>query len=57
MVDIGTDGEIQVKTYSRPKEYKTLEQKPRELFTEDGFLKTGYVFIYKSQTQFLYLKS
>ena len=41
VVDIGKDGEIQIKTYSRLKEYKTQEQKTRELFTEDGFLRTG----------------
>ena len=41
VVDIGNDGEIQVKTYSVLKEYKTEEQKTRELFTRDGFLRTG----------------
>ena len=41
IVDIGKDGEIQVKTYSVLKEYKTEEQKTRELFTRDGFLRTG----------------
>ena len=34
VVDIGKDGEIQVKTYSVLKEYKTEEQKTRELFTQ-----------------------
>ena len=41
IVDIGKDGEIQVKTYSVLKEYKTEEHKTRELFTPDGFLRTG----------------
>ena len=41
IVDIGTEGEVQVKTYSFLKEYKTEENKTRDLFTDDGFLKTG----------------
>ena len=44
IVDIGEDGEIQVKTYSFLKEYRTLAEKTRQLFTDDGFLRTGYSF-------------
>ena len=44
IVDIGEDGEIQVKTYSFLKEYRTLAEKTRQLFTDDGFLRTGYIF-------------
>ena len=41
VVDIGEEGEIQVKTYSRLKEYRVQEEKMHELFTDDGFLRTG----------------
>ncbi|XP_067950475.1 putative acyl-CoA synthetase YngI [Watersipora subatra] len=41
VVDIGKDGMVQVKTYSRLKEYRKQEQLTKDLFTEDGFVKTG----------------
>ncbi|XP_067950478.1 putative acyl-CoA synthetase YngI [Watersipora subatra] len=41
VVDIGEDGMVQVKTYSQLKEYRKQEQLTKDLFTEDGFLKTG----------------
>ncbi|XP_067951428.1 putative acyl-CoA synthetase YngI [Watersipora subatra] len=41
VVDIGKDGMVHVKTYSRLKEYRKQEQLTKDLFTEDGFLKTG----------------
>ena len=42
VVNIGEEGEIQVKTYSRLKEYRVQEEKTRQLFTDDGFLRTGW---------------
>lgn len=48
VVDIGKDGEIQVKTYSVLKEYKRQKEKTRDLYTEDGFLRTGSVLLYLS---------
>lgn len=41
VVDVGQYGEIHVKTYSFLKEYKAEEEKTRELYTADGFLRTG----------------
>ncbi|XP_067951433.1 putative acyl-CoA synthetase YngI [Watersipora subatra] len=41
VVDIGKDGMVQVKTYSQLKEYRKQEQLTKDLFTEDGFVKTG----------------
>ncbi|XP_067951436.1 putative acyl-CoA synthetase YngI [Watersipora subatra] len=41
VVDIGEDGMVQVKTYSQLKEYRKQEQLTKDLFTEDGFIKTG----------------
>ncbi|XP_067951438.1 putative acyl-CoA synthetase YngI [Watersipora subatra] len=43
VVDIGKDGMVQVKTYSQLKEYRKQEQLTKDLFTEDGFVKTGDV--------------
>ena len=42
MVNIGEDGEIQVKTFSRLTEYKRQKEATEKLFTSDGFLKTGW---------------
>jgi len=41
LVDIGKDGEIQVKTFSTLKCYKDEPEKTKAAFTEDGFFKTG----------------
>ena len=42
VVKIGDEGEIQVRTYSAFKEYRAQPEKTKSMFTEDGFLKTGY---------------
>ena len=41
IVNIGVLGEVQVKTYSLLREYKNDEEKTNELFTADGFMRTG----------------
>ncbi|XP_067950479.1 putative acyl-CoA synthetase YngI [Watersipora subatra] len=41
VVDIGEDGMVEVKTYSQLKEYRKQEQLTKDLFTKDGFIKTG----------------
>ncbi|KAF6019737.1 acsf [Bugula neritina] len=41
IVDVGKDGEVQVKTYSIFKSYRGEKDKTRAAFTDDGFLRTG----------------
>ncbi|XP_067951431.1 putative acyl-CoA synthetase YngI [Watersipora subatra] len=41
VVDIGKDGMVEVKTFSRFLEYRKQEQRTKDMFTADGFLKTG----------------
>jgi len=41
VVDIGKDGEIQVKTVTLMKCYRGEPEKTRKAFTDDGFFKTG----------------
>ena len=41
IVDVGVPGEIQVKSFSLFSEYRNEEAKTREVFTADGFFKTG----------------
>jgi len=41
VVDIGKDGEVQIKSYSIFKHYKGEQDKTRAAFTDDGFFKTG----------------
>ncbi|XP_067951435.1 putative acyl-CoA synthetase YngI [Watersipora subatra] len=43
VVDIGKDGMVEVKTFSRFLEYRKQEQLAKDMFTADGFLKTGDV--------------
>ena len=42
IVEVGVPGEIQVKSFSLFSEYRNEEAKTREVFTADGFFKTGY---------------
>ena len=42
IVDVGVPGEIQVKSFSLFSEYRNEEAKTSEVFTADGFFKTGY---------------
>jgi len=41
IVDIGAEGELEVKSSSLLKEYKGMAEKTRAAFTKDGFFKTG----------------
>jgi len=42
VVDIGKDGEVQIKSYCIFKHYKGEQEKTRAAFTADGFFRTGY---------------
>lgn len=42
IVDVGVPGEIQVKSFSLFSEYRNEEVRTKEVFTADGFFKTGY---------------
>ncbi|XP_067951996.1 3-[(3aS,4S,7aS)-7a-methyl-1,5-dioxo-octahydro-1H-inden-4-yl]propanoyl:CoA ligase-like isoform X1 [Watersipora subatra] len=41
VVDIGEVGEIQAKNFSVFKEYKDDEEQTKQMFTDDGFIRTG----------------
>ena len=41
ILQIGEEGEIQVKSFSRFKEYRLDPKNTRNMFTDDGYLKTG----------------
>lgn len=42
IVDVGQEGEIELKPYTVFKEYRKNPEKTQALLTPDGFVKTGY---------------
>ena len=46
VVDIGVVGEVQAKNATAVTEYRNDPERTKKLFTADGFLKTGYVYVF-----------